>query len=303
MDTVPLGRAPWSHDPFAGEIVEGKLYGRGSSDMKAGIAAFLSAALSRREQIARGRGVALVLTASAETGCQGAASLLQNQVEMHRAGAVIIGEMTDNVPLVGNKGALWMRMVMRGKSAHGSTPNRGINALYKAGKVLTRLQQYRFTEDEHEILGAPTLSVGTLTGGIAINIVPDYAEIGVDVRTVPGAVHANLQASLRSHLGADIDEIEQILDLPGVFTSPDDLWIASVFDITGRLTGVTSQPQGASYYTDGCILQRAFPSTPIVILGPGEPNMAHQTDEYCRLDRIKMAVEIYGALIDNWLQS
>ncbi|WP_144140986.1 M20 family metallopeptidase [Paraburkholderia sp. BCC1884] len=300
MDTVPLGRTEWSKSAFGGEIVDGKLFGRGSSDMKSGIAAFVAAVLECREELAAGPGVVLLLTASEETGCQGAASLLQSQVEMHRAGAVIIGEMTANIPLVGNKGALWMRLAMRGKSAHGSMPENGINALYKAGRVLARLQQYRFQAEDHQILGRPTLSVGTLNGGVAINIVPDYAELGLDVRTVPGATHTEVKESLRSHLGDDVDGIEQVLDLPSVFSEPNNAWIASVYATVLRETGVAATPQGASYYTDGCVLQRAFPNVPIVILGPGEPAMAHQTDEYCRVDRIEAAVRIYRSLIVDW---
>jgi succinyl-diaminopimelate desuccinylase len=208
--------------------------------------------------------------------------------------------LTANKPLIGHKGALWLNLGSYGKAAHGSMPENGVNALYRAGHALSRLEQYRFEATAHPVLGRATLSVGTLKGGSSINVVPDYAEIGVDIRTLPGMDHTEVAQALRAELGSDINESTTVVDLPAVFTAEDDPWIQTVFKITATETKHTPQSIGASYFTDACVLQHAFPGAPTIILGPGEPAMAHQTDEYCRLDRIEEAVRMYAAIICDW---
>ncbi|MEG1038984.1 MAG: M20 family metallopeptidase [Pseudomonas sp.] len=300
LDTVPLGKAPWSHDPFAGEIHDGRLYGRGSSDMKAGIAAFITAALQERSLIADGPGVVLVLTASEETGCQGAAALLRDGVDQHRAGAIIVGEMTANYPLIGHKGALWLKLGARGKSAHGSMPERGDNALYKAARALTTLEHYQVPAPRHPVLGNTSISAGTLHAGSSINVVPDLAELCVDIRSLPGMSHDDTRDTLLAALQPDICEAQAVLDLPAVYTDSSDPWIAAVYRITEEETGIRPEPRGASYFTDACALQHAHPGVPIVILGPGTPEMAHQTDEYCEIAHIDEALRLYRRLIRDW---
>ncbi|MGZ6142540.1 MAG: M20 family metallopeptidase, partial [Myxococcales bacterium] len=108
IDTVPLGAAKWKHDPFAGEVSDGRLYGRGSSDMKSGVAAMVAAALEIARKPLR-RGLVLVIVAGEETGCEGAAHLARTPGALGSAKAMIVGEPTGNVPVVGHKGALWLR--------------------------------------------------------------------------------------------------------------------------------------------------------------------------------------------------
>jgi len=300
LDTVPLGQAAWSCDPFAGEIRDGRLYGRGSSDMKAGIATFITAALQERSLIADGPGVVLVLTASEETGCQGAAALLRDGVDQHNAGAIIVGEMTANYPLIGHKGALWLKLGARGKSAHGSMPERGDNALYKAARALGKIEHYQVPAPQHPVLGGTSISAGTLHAGSSINVVPDLAELCVDIRCLPGMCHATTRETLLAALQPDICEAQAVLDLPAVFTEGDDPWIATVYRLSEEETGIRPEPRGASYFTDACALQHAHPGVPIVILGPGTPHMAHQTDEYCEIARIDEALRLYRRLISHW---
>src|SRR4051812_23961396 len=120
VDTVPLGNAAWSVDPFAGAIMEGKLYGRGSSDMKCGVAAFVAAMCGIADQLIHSAtGVVLVITAGEEIGCEGAFLLARDGV-LGRAGAIVVAEPTSNVAVVGHKGALWLRAITTGVTAHGS---------------------------------------------------------------------------------------------------------------------------------------------------------------------------------------
>ena len=297
VDVVPLGTRAWSREPFAAQCDNGRLYGRGSSDMKSGVAAFVYAALS----LARGPGcpnLMLVITAGEETGCTGAAKLVE-EGKLGQAAAIVVGEPTANAVCVGHKGALWLTATATGIAAHGSMPERGDNAIYKAARVVERLRTFAFDAAPHAVLGRPTLSVNTMRAGVNINSVPDRAEIGVDVRTIPSVDHASLRETLQQRVGDDA-RIEAFLDVPGVWTSPDIEWVQSVVGIVREITGSASAPGAATFFSDASLLTPAMGGPSTVILGPGEPSQAHQTDEWCSIVRIGEAVEIYARVMRDW---
>ncbi len=295
LDTVPLGSADWQGDPFSGEIISGKLYGRGSSDMKSGVAAMVVAALRFIREGSGLREVALIITAGEETGSQGARHLVGLENVLGKAGALVVAEPTANYPMVGHKGALWLEMRATGVSAHGSMPERGVNAIYKAARIVDRLERFDFKTATHPVLGVPTLNVGTISGGTNINSVPDFASIGVDIRTVPGLSNRLVLNRLRSLLEKEAD-IVAIVDLEPVATDPADQWMQSVWNITEPYLSERPVAKGIAYFTDASILTPALGNPPTVILGPGEPTMAHKTDEFCYLTKIEEAVEKMMAL-------
>jgi succinyl-diaminopimelate desuccinylase len=302
VDTVPLGAKPWTRDPFAGEIDGDRLYGRGSTDMKGGVAAFIDACLRRREKLAVSCGVELYITVAEETGCEGAIALARDATAIGHAGALVVAEPTANYPLVGHKGALWLRAVADGVTAHGSMPDKGVNAVMKAARAAVRLDDFDFNIKRHEVLGAPTLNVGNFHGGLNVNSVPDRAEINLDIRTIPGQAHARVAAAIAARMGEDVS-IREVLDVEAIWTSPDDPWMARVFAVMAPLIGELPVARGATYFTDGGPLMHALGGIPTVILGPGEPQLAHQTDEYCLVSRIDQAVEAYTRIIDDWCGS
>ncbi len=299
IDTVPLGAAPWSMDPFSAEPDGGKLYGRGTSDMKSGVAAFVVAALNLADKLARSPGLELVITAGEETGCQGAFHLTRESGALGRAGAVVVAEPSSNYPFVGHRGALWMNARTRGVTAHGSMPEKGVNAVYKAARALSILEKFRFSNAPHPLMGQATLNVGTIRGGLNINSVPDEAVIGVDIRSIPGVQHAQLKAELQRQLGDEV-EIETLLDLEAVFTEPTHPWMQEVFEIMRPILGSRPQPRVATYFTDAAALNVAYDTPPTVILGPGEAQMAHQTNEYCVAERITESVAAYEEIARRW---
>jgi succinyl-diaminopimelate desuccinylase len=121
----------------------------------------------------------------------------------------------------------------------------------------------------------------------------------IDIRSVPASRHADVQAQLERELGADV-ELETLLDLEPVYTSEADAWVQEVFDIVQPYLGTRPQARVATYFTDAAALSRAYGGPPIVILGPGEAQMAHQTDEYCVMDRIEAAVALYEDVARRW---
>jgi succinyl-diaminopimelate desuccinylase len=299
IDTVPLGAAQWSKDPFAGETDQGRLYGRGTSDMKCGVAAFVAATVALSSKLERSPGLELVITAGEEIGCEGAFDLARRQGALSRAGAIIVGEPTSNYPYVGHKGAFWLYARTRGVTAHGSMPERGDNAVYKAARAVTVLEHFRFDNPPHSLMGQATLNVGTVRGGLNINSVPDEAAIAIDIRSVPTSRHGDIRRALQEQLGSDV-ELETIIDLDSVYSEPDHPWIQQVFDITEPYLGERPGPRVATYFTDAAALTPAYGNPPTVILGPGEPQMAHQTDEYCVIKHVENSVALYEEIITNW---
>lgn len=299
IDTVPLGAAQWKMDPFAADTDAGKLYGRGTSDMKCGVAAFVAASMNIADKLPRSPGLELVITAGEETGCQGAFHLTDKSGALGRAGAVVVGEPTSNYPFVGHKGAFWLNARTRGVTAHGSMPEKGVNAVFKAARAVAILEKFRFSNPPHPLMGQATLNVGTLHGGLNINSVPDEAVIGIDMRTIPNIRHAELRAELERQLGAEV-ELETLLDIEAVYTTPEDPWVQDVFDVMQTFLGKRPDPRVATYFTDAAALNIAYGTPPTVILGPGEAQMAHQTDEYCVLDRVAQSVAAYEEIARRW---
>ncbi|KPW90366.1 MULTISPECIES: M20 family metallopeptidase [Pseudomonas syringae group] len=299
LDTVPLGNATWNHSPFAGEIVDGLLYGRGASDMKAGIAAFIVACQRSRAAIQRGPGVRLLLTGGEETGCDGARALCTDAPHLlGELGALLVGEPTANYPILGHKGALWLRCASHGLTAHGAMPEEGVNAIYLAARHIDRAQTFE-VGPAHHLMRKPTLNVGTISGGLNINSVPDYAEFTLDLRTAPNLDHDEIRTRLAAHLGNGA-ELSTLIDLPGVCADPDEPWVRQVFARCQALHDAPLQAQTVPYFTDAAVLLPAVGHPPTLILGPGEPSMAHKVDEYCEVSKLQQCVELYAGLIEDW---
>jgi len=295
LDTVSLGTARWSHDPFAGDVVGDRLYGRGASDMKAAVAAMVVMALRHAREGPRGAGITLILTAGEESSCEGARHLASTVDLRATIRALVVGEPTANLPVIAHKGCVRYRIATRGVSAHGSMPEAGVNAIHRIAEVVHQLRGFDFRTPPHPLLGSPTLNIGTIAGGSGINLVADAATIGVDIRLVPGQSEAALFDRLRKELGADVT-VERLEQAGSVETDAGNPWVRSVFDLMEGYLGGRPAPAGVPYFTDGSVLTPAFGNVPTVILGPGEPQMAHTTDEYCRVSLLEASVEAYTAI-------
>ena len=299
LDTVPLGARPWSADPFAADIRDGRIHGRGVSDMKAGVAAAVAAAVRLAGGGALRRGIVLVLTAAEETGCEGALHLAGTGA-LGGASALIVAEPTGNRLVVAHKGALHLRARTVGRTAHGSMPELGDNAVEKAARAILALQACRLG-DAHPLLGGPTLTVTSIRGGENVNSVPDACAFTLDIRTLPGMRPAAVLAALRHHLGPDVAFDPPLADLPAVGTDPADPFVRCVAGVLERHLGAeAARPRGMPYFTDGSALQPAYGHCPVAILGPGEPGQAHQTDEWCDVESIRQAAAMYVEIAEAW---
>ena len=262
-DTVPLGAQTWTVAPHGGIVKDGRLWGRGASDMKSGVAAFVIAALEHATRLEDTPGVMLYITAGEETGSKGAFALARRGMR-GQAGVLVVAEPTTNRPLCGHKGALWLKATTRGVTAHGSMPDQGVNAIYAAARAVCRLEAFDFNVARHPAMGAPTLNVGTLHGGLNLNSVPDRAEIGIDIRTIPGMRHGLLRDQLAGCLGPEV-ELAPVVDVESVWTDPGQPWIRQVFGICADVQGTNPTVETAPYFTDASALTPALGGVPTVI--------------------------------------
>ena len=302
LDTVALGANRWSRDPFAGERAGDKLYGRGCSDMKSGVAAITLMALRLAKVRERKAGIKLIFTAGEETTCEGAVHVAGLSGALGQAGALVVGEPTANAPWIAHKGCVRFALKTRGVAAHASMPEKGVNAIYKAADVIKKLENFDFHTPAHWLLGKPTLTVSTISGGTAINVVPEEALIGVDIRTLPGQEEEDVGRKLRAVLGTNV-AIERLNGAPSIATDRSHPWLEEVFEVMEQLSGERPAPGAAPYFTDASVLTPALGHPPTLILGPGEPEMAHKTDEFCYISKIAVATEAYCAIAARWLES
>jgi succinyl-diaminopimelate desuccinylase len=304
MDTVPIGKTPWQHPPFAGVVEHGRLHGRGAVDMKGGLAAMTMAALElARTPVARTARLVLLFTADEEVACGGARSLVDSGQLPHDIGAVIVGEPTANVPIIGHKGALWLELHTTGVAAHGSMPQEGINAVVRMARAVVRLAALQFAGREDPWLGLPSVNIGTFHGGLIINAVPDWATVRVDMRSTATVSNDELLAMVQHCLHEEIAEglsWHVLTDKPAIMTDPGHPWIQSALARMRSCLGRNVTPGTAPYVTDAAILKPAMGHPPTLILGPGDPAMAHKLDESCPVAQLVEAQQLFLALAQEW---
>jgi succinyl-diaminopimelate desuccinylase len=304
LDTVPATTADWSVDPWAAARDGDRLVGRGTSDMKSGVAALVVAVAEHARRAHTCRGVQVVLTAGEETGCTGAARI--PAAALAAGGPLVVAEPTGNRLVPGHKGALWLRLVATGRAAHGSAPWLGDNAAVRLARAAVALHDERGWP-EHPSFGPMTANVGYLRGGVQPNIVPDAAELLLDVRVVPGVSLDDVRARVARLAGAGV-QVEDVVVLPPVSIPDDDPLLALAADALAAAGLDPAIAPPARYFTDASVLagllgpdgDAAGPHVPTVVLGPGEADQCHVADEWCDVVKAEAAVEVYGRMLDAW---
>ena len=288
LDTVPFEAARWQESPLGAGRDGDRLFGRGSSDMKGGVAAIVIAAISAATPGTRG--FTLVFTAGEETGCHGALAVRQSGL-VDPAALFIVGESTGNGVRLGHKGATWLEVGAHGRAAHGSRPELGVNAIDALADAIVGLRDLS-TATDHPQLGRRSVSVGTIAGGAQTNLVPDQARMTVDIRTVPGADAGDVEAILG---GLDV---QTILTLPAVWSSSGTSTTSAILDAVSGVTGLRDAPAAVSYFTDAAVLDASLSRS--YIIGPGDPDQPHTTNESVSVAALELSIDIYRSLLDGW---
>lgn len=307
LDTVPPGDIDWEYGPFSGEVVDGRIYGRGTADMKGGLAAMLMAIKAIKESGAQLKGDFIyTATAGEETDSIGAVHFVENG-GLDDVGAIIIGEPSSNSINIAEKGALWVEITTYGKTAHGAFPEKGINAVAHMNALLSELISYRFKYEENEIVGHPTMNISTIHGGVKTNVVPDKCSSTIDMRTVPGMDHGEIIKDferLIEKLSNEIKDFKADIKIlnnrPAVETKGDHPFVKLAEKTYKEVFGEETKAKGVSFYTDASVFLPAK-EVPCIIYGPGDSNMAHQPNEYITIDSLENTIRYYIRLIENYL--
>jgi succinyl-diaminopimelate desuccinylase len=307
-DTVPPGAVPWEHDPFSAALVDDEVWGRGATDMKAGLATMLVAVAAAARRGWRPKGdVRLEITIGEEVDCAGARHL-RDTGGLDGVGWIVIGEPTNLDVVAAHRGAIWLQIIGRGKTAHGSAPHLGVNAIDHVMTLLRWLGD-RWPKIEyapHDLLAPPTMNLGTISGGVKTNVVADYCEATVDLRTVPGQDHDAIVQEVRD-MAAEIEsttpglrlEVNAANNVPPIETPVGHPLIRHAAEAVEAVAGRASQVRGATYYTDGGMWVGR--EIPMVIFGPGDDKLAHQPNERVPVAHLAVATRGYLEILDRLL--
>jgi len=259
MDVVPPGEIEWQHDPFGAEEENGKIYGRGACDMKSGLVACALAMISLKEVGFPKKGeITLLATVGEEAGALGARQLTEKGYA-EPLDALIIAEPTRSNIKIAHKGALWPQIITYGKTAHGSMPKEGINAVVHMNEIIHRLlgEDFKLDYEEDELLGGATFSVDVIKGGSNTNVVPDQCFTNIDIRTVPSQDHQHIITQIEQVIQSAKEkypdlhaEIRILNDQNPVKTSSDDPFVKLVQNVV-KENGGSTELGGVTAYTDG----------------------------------------------------
>jgi succinyl-diaminopimelate desuccinylase len=299
-DVVPALAAGWGHDPFDPIARDGRLYGRGTADMKGGVAAAICALDTLRAAgYERACDVVFQFVADEEKG-----GALGTRVLMERGliqgDACIVPEPTSLAVSVAERGLLQGEIVVKGRPGHGSRPREGVSAIEHGAQIVLALHAADYGEARHPLLGAPTANVGKFQGGTAVNVVAEEARVGFDRRLLPGTSLDDAISSVRQRIDAaglrGVDYQIEVDDYgEGSEMSPEDPFALLVKDCVSRATGTVPPTIGMTFTTDARFVRNQG-GIPAVVCGPGDIAQAHGIDEWVDIDQLVEATAAYAEL-------
>jgi len=299
LDTVPVGAEKWIHEPFGGEVAEGRIWGRGAADMKGGLAAMMTATKVLAEARVPLKGdLILAATAGEEIDSIGAAAVAK-MLSQEPIEALFIAEPTYNEIYIAEKGVFWVQIETIGKTAHGSMPDKGRNAILMMVEIINEFQKMDIPYQTHPILGGFTRSLNTISGGIKTNVVPDHCVATLDMRTVPGQEHSAILARLENiirGLSQRVPDIratvKAVNDHAAVETPPSDPIVQMFSALVEEMTRKKVVLKGANYFSDAVGFLPVL-KLPLILFGPGEPGQAHQPNEQVEISKLVEAARIF----------
>jgi len=300
LDVVSADEQAWHTPPFEAVEQGDRVYGRGAVDMKGGLAAVIEAMgrVARKDAGLKGD-VHLAAVAGEETDSAGIERLMSQTGGLGKLAGVIICEPTALRLVTTHRGMLWVKITTLGKSAHGSMPHIGINAIESMLSVLERIRRMDAQPVTHPRLGSGTISINRIYGGTATNIIPEVCCAEVDARMVPGqTVAATIESFKRvvNQLQSRGSRFRAKLDILKKAEALETDEASEFVQCLCRATGIT-ETSSVGFTTDGPWLQPL--GIPIVVFGPGDPELCHKSDEYIEVAELERAAAYYEAVISH----
>lgn len=293
------------HQPFAAEVRDGRIYGRGSADMKGGLAAMSAAAVAGVTSRAK-RQILIAAVVDEEYESLGLRALLASGV---RADAAIITEPTRLAICPAHRGFAWFDVSLRGRAAHGSRYDLGVDAITHAGLLLAELDQLERTRDSgprHRLLGRGSLHASKIRGGVGMSTYPEECELAIERRTLPG--ESAEQAMLEITDACDRVKVRRPdFDARVTLSTaqlPSD--VPPDAPIVKRLRGALEREnvpvriEGLSAWTDAALLNEA--GIPAICFGPGDIALAHAAEEFVPVEEIAVATRVLTRVVREWCE-
>jgi acetylornithine deacetylase/succinyl-diaminopimelate desuccinylase family protein len=304
LDVVPVAPEAWTSDPFKVRADGGRLYGRGTADMKGGIAAAICA-LDVLERAGRAPACDVVFQLVADEergGIFGTQALLER--DLLQGDACLVPEPTDLQLCVAERGLLQGYVHVYGTPGHGSRPREAVSAIEHAAHLVLALHAADFGGPDHPLLGKPTANVGTIEGGRGFNVVASECVLGVDRRVLPGVTAEQAEAELRAKIeGAGVEGLRYDYQMHSFGEasemSPDEPWVKEVGEAVARGTGRQPGVIGMTFTTDARFVRNQA-GIPTVVCGPGQVAQAHGNDEYVEVDSLVDATAAFAELLASY---
>jgi succinyl-diaminopimelate desuccinylase len=295
LDTINIDSVEAPDNSIMADVRGGKMFGLGTSDMKGGVAAMLYALKELvRINFKPRYDIFFAFTGDEEADKAGALHLLENELT-NNTRLMIVGEPTNLNLGLGSKGQIWFEVKFKGKAAHGSTPDKGKSAVLMAMNFISQILEPEFFVKNEKFFPKSTVNVGFLNADGPFNVVPDACVAGLDIRLSPPETVENVKKKIKDILSSSFRKNEyelKIVDsLDASFVQPESRMAKEIKKIIGRHAS-GKRKIALSYATDGSVLN-TYASVPVIILGPGIPEVIHNRDEYIPLENIIHASRIY----------
>lgn len=303
IDTVPVeDRSKWNCDPFSADIVDGYIYGRGTGDDKGSVAAQVMAAVVLKRSKVKLKGTLVINPVGDEEACSMRGTEWLRDNGYYKPDIVMVGEQTNNLVAVAERGFHFFTITFIGKACHGAMPWNGNNAAIKAARFINAIDKKLAPELEkrvHPYLPHSTVNIAQVNGGIKANVVPEIVKVVVDRRSIPGetieTVTNELVDILEQLKAEDPFEYTVNCDFDSGMptnTSPSDPLVQSMLATIKEISNVQTEPTGYRQGSDARLFSHL--GIPIVIYGPSDPAVGHSPNERVSISQLVEATKVYA---------